>query len=319
MDDDLLAIWRDDRLIDAAARGDLHHTADAAAAPLCALARVADARPLPRLDVDPTALVDSRRNHRYAVRSLAVAVAAVATLSTSGVAAVVTGDPFRPAKAVWREIQDHTVARSDADDEALGSGAALGAPVERPATQTVVREAGPPSDLLVSDARQGQTAHAPSEGEPEATDAGVADETPPEAAPPADDDSADDDSAAGRANASSAEDAETSAEGQSEQDPAEEQDGDDEQSAQPPSAEQQPPPDDQPDDDGLDPLVLPGAPSQEQEQDIAQPPSAQRAGAEGDDADEQPELDEPDSTSETTGDGEPTDDGKLAPAPELQQ
>ncbi|HEX2177660.1 MAG TPA: hypothetical protein VHG70_17285 [Nocardioidaceae bacterium] len=105
---DLDDVCHDDRLIEAAARGEHLDGTDPAAGPLLALSRVADARPLPRLDLDPGMFADPYRNRRYAVRSLAAALATVATLSTSGVAAVVTGDPFRPAKAVWEQIQEHT-------------------------------------------------------------------------------------------------------------------------------------------------------------------------------------------------------------------
>lgn len=161
MSDDLYEVWRDDRLIEAAARGDLLELADdPAAGPLLALTEVADGRPLPRFDIDGAALVDSRRNRRYAVRSLAVAVTAVATLSTSGVAAVVTGDPLRPAKAVWQQIQDHTGLRAD-DDAGADSGAALGgsadaplgAGAESPKPPAVLPAAGPPVE--------GVTARAP--------------------------------------------------------------------------------------------------------------------------------------------------------------
>jgi hypothetical protein len=114
---DLDALWHDDRLIEAAAHGDILDTDDPAAGALMALARVGD-DPLPPLDID--ALIHQAERHastRYAVRSLAAAVTVVATLSASGVSAVVTGDPFRPAKAVWQQIQDHTRAPFGATDE----------------------------------------------------------------------------------------------------------------------------------------------------------------------------------------------------------
>jgi len=161
MSDDLYEVWRDDRLIDAAARGDLLELQDdPAAGPLVALSMLADSRPLPRLDVDAAALVDSRHSHRYAVRSLAVAVTVVATLSTSGVAAVVTGDPLRPAKAVWHQIQDHTGLRADADALPTGSGSAPSVP----AVQPVGADASRPSDLALSrgaSPAEGLTARAP--------------------------------------------------------------------------------------------------------------------------------------------------------------
>jgi len=160
MSDDLYELWRDDRVIEAAARGDLLELEnDPAAGPLLALTEVADGRPLPRLDIDGAALVDSRRNHRYAVRSLAVAVTAVATLSTSGVAAVVTGDPLRPAKAVWHQIQDHTGLR--ADDAQADSGAALGGPTGAPLGPEA-DQPKPPAVLPASGAPvEGITARAP--------------------------------------------------------------------------------------------------------------------------------------------------------------
>ncbi len=120
--DDLEGLWRDDRLVEAAARGEHLDSSDPAAGPLAALSRLTDARPLPRLDLDAAAVTDARRNHRYAVRSLAVAVTAVVTLSTSGVAAVVTGDPFRPAKAVWQQIQQHTVDKAHTDHTGAPTG-----------------------------------------------------------------------------------------------------------------------------------------------------------------------------------------------------
>jgi hypothetical protein len=137
MTDDLHAVWRDDQLIEAAARGELYDHDDPAAGPLRALAGLADSGPLPVLDVDMAVRAETRRNHRYAVRSLAVAVTAVATLSTSGVAAVVTGDPLRPAKAVWQEIRDHTVGRVAGEPQNVDAGRALGAPV---------RPVGPPAN-----------------------------------------------------------------------------------------------------------------------------------------------------------------------------
>jgi len=134
MSDDLYEVWRDDRLVDAAARGDLLELQDdPAAGPLVALSILADSRPLPSFDIDAAALLDSRHSHRYAVRSLAVAVTVLATLSTSGVAAVVTGDPLRPAKAVWHQIQDHTGLRADGEESQADSDSALSVPAAQPA------------------------------------------------------------------------------------------------------------------------------------------------------------------------------------------
>jgi hypothetical protein len=272
---ELHEIWRDDRLIEAAARGDLHHTEaadDPAVGPLCALAQVADARPLPRLDVDPADLVASPHNHRYAVRSLAVAVAAVATLSTSGVSAVVTGDPFRPAKAFWHEIQDHTVARSDTVDGGLGSGSAVGAP---DGAEPVARAPETARDVapVVSDAsgRNGQTAHAPSQAPPEQPAATTP--TPQDTAT-GETEQPDDPSAREATAEDQAATEESRTEGSTQDEPQQEstqEQQDDEESS---DTEPRPPPEEDSDGDGLDPLVLPRAPSEDEgtvQPDPAQP------------------------------------------------
>ncbi|MGH3366753.1 MAG: hypothetical protein ACRDOY_06085 [Nocardioidaceae bacterium] len=126
---DLNAVMHDDWLIDAIASGAALETdqTDPARAPLRALYDVVEGTPIPEYDgLDPLTLVDSGRQRRHAVRSLAIAVTAVGTLSTSGVAAVVSGDPLLPAKAVWNQIQGstgeaHAPARSDG--ERAGSAA----------------------------------------------------------------------------------------------------------------------------------------------------------------------------------------------------
>jgi hypothetical protein len=134
---DLDDVWRDDQLIEALASGDPVDTDDPAAAPLRALTGLVDAAPIPDYDVrdlpnlgDAVMLDTGRNNHRLAVRSLAVALTAVATLSTSGVAAVVTGDPFQPAKVVWHQIQERAGDRWGADpadaESRLDSGSAIG-------------------------------------------------------------------------------------------------------------------------------------------------------------------------------------------------
>jgi hypothetical protein len=132
---DLGDVWRDDQLIEALASGRSVDTADPAAAPLRALTGLVDAAPIPDYDVrDLETLgdivrIDTGRGHRFAVRSLAVALTAVATLSTSGVAAVVTGDPFQPAKVVWHQIQERAGDRWGADplgeEDRLDSGSAI--------------------------------------------------------------------------------------------------------------------------------------------------------------------------------------------------
>ncbi|MDQ4084433.1 MAG: hypothetical protein M3165_01315 [Actinomycetota bacterium] len=300
MDDELHEIWRDDRLIEGAARGDLHHAAgadDVAVAPLCALAQVADARPLPRLDVDPAEVVAGRRNHRYAVRSLAVAVAAVATLSTSGVSAVVTGDPFRPAKAVWHQIQENTVLRTSAGEKRVHSGAALGAPVQ-PATDTTgqpVRDAATPEPETA--AAQGQTAQAPSRAEPEdpaAPTPPAADAREADGGGESDDAAADartsDDRAAERPEESPPQD---SAEPEPEQDSTEDQQDDDEPETQPaPDDDPQPSPGEEPDGD-LDPVELPGQPEQTEQQGAIPAPSPEDSWSEDGDAGQEPLLTEP--------------------------
>jgi hypothetical protein len=138
--DDLDEVWRDDQLIERLARGEAPD--DPALAPLLALSRVADAAPAPAPDLDPAALVDDGKHRRYAVRSLAVAVTAVVTLSTSGVAAVVTGDPFRPAKAVWQEIQEQT----GSGVVQVESGEAMGAAL--PADSSADADTGGDADTL---------------------------------------------------------------------------------------------------------------------------------------------------------------------------
>ncbi|MGH3314990.1 MAG: anti-sigma-D factor RsdA [Nocardioidaceae bacterium] len=130
---DLDDVRRDDQLIEALAGGEPVDTNDPAAAPLRALTGLVDAKPIPDYtirDLENIVLLDTGRSRRVAVRSLAVALTAVATLSTSGVAAVVTGDPFQPAKVVWHQIQERAGDRWGADpldDEArLDSGSAIG-------------------------------------------------------------------------------------------------------------------------------------------------------------------------------------------------
>lgn len=122
---DIDEVWHDDRLIGALARGEAVDDTDPAVGPLRALARLAESAPASGGRLDTVALAGERRNHRYAVRSLAVAVTVVATLSTTGVAAVVTGDPLRPAKAVWQQFQHHTAAKADPSDESLHSDDAV--------------------------------------------------------------------------------------------------------------------------------------------------------------------------------------------------
>jgi Anti-sigma-D factor RsdA to sigma factor binding region len=136
---DLDDVWRDDQLIEALASGQPVDTTDPATAPLRALTGLVDAAPIPDYDVRDLenlgnlhnlVMLDTGRSRRVAVRSLAVALTAVATLSTSGVAAVVTGDPFQPAKVVWHQIQERAGDRWGADptddEERLDSGSAIG-------------------------------------------------------------------------------------------------------------------------------------------------------------------------------------------------
>jgi hypothetical protein len=133
---DLDDVWRDDQLIEALASGEPVDTTDPATAPLRALTGLVDAAPIPDYDIRDLehlcniVAFDSGRSHRVAVRSLAVALTAVATLSTSGVAAVVTGDPFQPAKVVWHQIQERAGDRWGADplddEDRLDSGSAIG-------------------------------------------------------------------------------------------------------------------------------------------------------------------------------------------------
>jgi len=139
---DLDDVWRDDQLIEALAAGEPVDTtnpaADPAAAPLRALTGLVEATPIPDYDlralehlgsISNIVMLDTGRSHRVAVRSLAVALTAVATLSTSGVAAVVTGDPFQPAKVVWHQIQERAGDRWGADplddEDRLDSGSAI--------------------------------------------------------------------------------------------------------------------------------------------------------------------------------------------------
>jgi Anti-sigma-D factor RsdA to sigma factor binding region len=133
---DLDDVWRDDQLIEALASGEPVDTADPAAAPLRALTGLVDAAPIPDYDIRDLetlgniVVLDTGRSRRVAVRSLAVALTAVATLSTSGVAAVVTGDPFQPAKVVWHQIQERAGDRWGGDplddEDRLDSGSAIG-------------------------------------------------------------------------------------------------------------------------------------------------------------------------------------------------
>jgi hypothetical protein len=129
---DLDDVWRDDQLIEALANGAPVDTTDPAVAPLRALTGLVDAEPLPDYDIrglENVVMLDTGRSRRLAVRSLAVALTAVATLSTSGVAAVVTGDPFQPAKVVWHQIQERAGDRWGADpaydEDRLDSGSAV--------------------------------------------------------------------------------------------------------------------------------------------------------------------------------------------------
>jgi len=129
---DLDDVWRDDQLIEALANGEPVDTTDPAVAPLRALTGLVDAEPIPDYDIrglENIVMLDTGRSRRLAVRSLAVALTAVATLSTSGVAAVVTGDPFQPAKVVWHQIQERAGDRwgvdPASDEDRLDSGSAV--------------------------------------------------------------------------------------------------------------------------------------------------------------------------------------------------
>ncbi len=129
---DLDDVWRDDQLIEALANGEPVDTTDPAVAPLRALTGLVDAAPIPDYDIrglENIVMLDTGRSRRLAVRSLAVALTAVATLSTSGVAAVVTGDPFQPAKVVWHQIQERAGDRwgvdPTSDEDRLDSGSAV--------------------------------------------------------------------------------------------------------------------------------------------------------------------------------------------------
>jgi hypothetical protein len=123
--DQIDQMWRDDRLVEALSRREPVAFDDPALGPLLALTRVGEA-PGPDRAVDATGVVDQARHRRYAVRSLAAAVTAVATLSTSGVAAVVTGDPLHPAKAVWEQIRSHGEIARGAEDGSALSGTSRG-------------------------------------------------------------------------------------------------------------------------------------------------------------------------------------------------
>jgi len=273
MSDDLYEVWRDDRLIEAAARGDLLELEDdPAAGPLVALAVLADGGSPPRLDVDEAVRVDPHTSQRYAVRSLAVAVTVVATLSTSGVAAVVTGDPFRPAKAVWHQIQDHTGLRSAGDGALAGSGAALGAPAvprgvdaSKPSELSMAPGAPPPGGLTARAPEHEAGAEAASWERAQA--------------------SAAEGSAAGQGTQPYSEDDTQSPEQQDRsQQPAEptggeQQEPGEDSGSQPAPEDEQPAPDDQSDDDGLEELVPPGAP--DDGQDDGTPPGD--ADGDGDD------------------------------------
>jgi hypothetical protein len=333
MSDDLYEVWRDDRLIEAAARGDLVELEnDPAAGPLLALTELADSRPLPRLDIDGAALVDSRRNHRYAVRSLAVAVTAVATLSTSGVAAVVTGDPFRPAKAVWHQIEDHTGLRADGDDAQAGSAAALGGPAGQPVD--AADDAPMPSSALLAGGSplEGITARAPvrmdeqrsreQAGEPDGARS-LGDTDPAgEGTQPTD--------AERDARQSQEQDSSGDSPGSTESDPAEpseptdpeQQEPGDDSDSEPAPQDQQPAPDDGSDGD-LDDLVQPQEPDQDDprtrpvptlpEDGVADRGQVLRAPLSGA-AEDTTDGSVTNGTAQGTT-GKPTDTGTLAPPP----
>jgi len=271
MSDDLYQVWRDDCLIEAAARGDLLELeGDPAAGPLAALSMLADGGPLPRFDVDAPALVDSRNSQRYAVRSLAVAVTVVATLSTSGVAAVVTGDPLRPAKAVWHQIQDHTGLRSDSPR--ADSGAALG-----PAVAPQDSDASKPADASVARRR------APTDGLVAQAPAGLPDESTGERSTawhPAQSSTAEDQAAEDSTSTNAQDDPQSADEQDQSQDPAEptgpaEQEPGDDAGSQP-APEEQPTPDSQSDDGGLEDVVPPGTPGGLQDGGTLEPLPTQR-------------------------------------------
>ncbi|MDP9443367.1 MAG: hypothetical protein M3P83_03030, partial [Actinomycetota bacterium] len=105
-------VWYDDLVIEALAR---RRELDIAAArgrhdgrvitTLSALSALVDSDPIPEDEtVDPVQVVRQAREHRLAVRSLALAVGAVSLLSTSGISAAVSGDPLRPARAVYEQV-----------------------------------------------------------------------------------------------------------------------------------------------------------------------------------------------------------------------
>jgi len=146
---DLDDVWRDDQLIEALANGEPVDTTDPAVAPLRALTGLVDAEPIPDYDIrglENIVMLDTGRSRRLAVRSLAVALTAVATLSTSGVAAVVTGDPFQPAKVVWHQIQERAGDRwgvdPASDEDRLDSGSAAAGDTGYSGTTGDVEDAG---------------------------------------------------------------------------------------------------------------------------------------------------------------------------------
>jgi anti-sigma-D factor RsdA-like protein len=311
---DLDDVWRDDQLIEALASGEPVDTTDSAAAPLRALTGLVDAAPIPDYDIrhlenlGNIVVLDTGRSHRFAVRSLAVALTAVATLSTSGVAAVVTGDPFQPAKVVWHQIQERAGDRWGADplddEDRLDSGSAIGGDTgSAGATETsaqsavfeAARQAEEPSRLQrVALPRQSanqkdglEAGQAPSQdravAEAEATDGGpqAGEPSPAQEETAAEERQARQDeessgTASGEDSAQQREDAQRSEEQQESQDSG--------RSDQPEEDEQEPTPD-APSDD-LDPSVVPDSPDEDQDDTYGTMSSAEEDSDDTEDSEE---------------------------------
>jgi len=119
---DLNDLMATDALLDALGAGEQVDGHDPVAGPLAALAGFAQADPLPQADPQPVRVTPTpqasepapaphahrtfgtRAERRFALRSLAAGVAVVGVVSTGGISAAVTGDPFRPVDIVLDQM-----------------------------------------------------------------------------------------------------------------------------------------------------------------------------------------------------------------------
>ncbi len=118
MTDDMAAIRASDELITALSQRREPPERDLAVDALAALAEYVDAAPRPRLERLPASVAHRRpRTHRR----LGVAIGVALAVSSSGIAAAVTGDPLSPVNFVAKNLYDFA-KRHTGTDQQLGAG-----------------------------------------------------------------------------------------------------------------------------------------------------------------------------------------------------